>query len=274
MMNTKNIIDAHCHIYPEKIALKAVESVERFYPELPRDSHDGTARTLIESGAKAGIDRFLVHSVATNPLQVGSINRFISGCVAASEGRFIGFGTLHPLSPRLREDFEDLIGLELRGVKLHPDIQEFAADIPEAMLIYSWCEERNMPVLVHTGDYRYDYSNPDRIANILRTFPGLSFIGAHFAGWSVWDQSAKQLSDFPNLTVDTSSSLYFLGREKAKQLIDVWTPDRMMFGTDYPLWQQQPEIDFLMSLGLSEDDYDKIFRKTAERVIGFTPVQA
>ena len=31
MKNTYTIIDSHCHVYPEKIAARAVESTDHFY---------------------------------------------------------------------------------------------------------------------------------------------------------------------------------------------------------------------------------------------------
>ena len=47
------ILDAHCHIYPDKIAEKATQNVGRFYDI---DMHeDGKIATLLEDGKKAGI---------------------------------------------------------------------------------------------------------------------------------------------------------------------------------------------------------------------------
>ena len=263
-----DIIDSHCHIYPDGIALKAVEAVDRFYDGLPAEHHDGTVATLLASGRAAGISRFVVHSVATKPHQVSSINRFIAGAVAASEGAFIGMGTMHLDSDDLRRDFEELRALGLRGVKLHPDIQRFRLDDPRAMEIFAMCEDAGLPVCAHTGDYRYDFSNPPRVARVLRAFPRLKFIGAHFGGWSVWDEAARVLADFPNIVVDSSSTFYAVFPAKARELIRVWTPDRVMFGTDYPLWPQQRDVDFLMKLELDDADCRKIFRDNAAALFG------
>ena len=265
------IIDAHCHIYPDGIAPKAVQAVDRFYDGLPADHYDGTASTLLESGARAGISHFIVHSVATKPEQVHSINAFIARAMAESNGAFTGMGTMHLDSDDLRRDFEALRALGLKGVKLHPDIQRFNADDPRAMRIYGMCEDAGLPVCVHTGDYRYDYSNPPRVANILRAFPRLKFIGAHFAGWSVWDEAARTLADFPNLMVDTSSSFYAIGPEKARTLIRAYGSKRVMFGTDYPLWPQKPDIDCLLGLDLTDDEYEDIFWRSCARLFGIDP---
>ena len=262
------IFDAHCHIYPEALARKAVEGIDRFYGHLPFEPYDGTVGTLRRLGREAGISHFLVHSVATTPHQVSSINRFIASEVASSGGAFTGLGTLHPDSGTLEQDFVELAVLGLKGVKLHPDFQRFEADSPKAMRIYGLCAEAGLPVLVHTGDHRFDYSNPDRIAKILRAHPRLTFVGAHFGGWSVWDEAVRTLSCFDSIIVDTSSTFYELGRKKGLELVRRWGTDRLMFGSDYPMWNPQPEIDTLLAMELKEDEYQRIFWDNAEKTFG------
>ena len=51
------IIDCHTHIYPEKIAAKAVKSIGDFY-DIPMD-RDGTAETLLSQARQCGISRSL-----------------------------------------------------------------------------------------------------------------------------------------------------------------------------------------------------------------------
>ena len=149
------IFDSHCHIYPVKVAQKAIESVDHFYGGLPGCPHDGTAETLLACGKAEGISHFIVHSVATRPEQVLSINRFIAESVERAKGAFTGLGAIHPDADCLREDFEQLTALGLKGVKIHPDFQRFEADSPKAFRIYELCVEYDLPVLVHTGDYRF-----------------------------------------------------------------------------------------------------------------------
>ena len=63
--------------------------------------YDGTVETLLNCGKRYGIDRFVVHSAATSPEQVGNINTFIAAEVQKHPAELIGFGTLHPLSATL-----------------------------------------------------------------------------------------------------------------------------------------------------------------------------
>ena len=262
----QRIIDAHCHIYPDAIARKAVSAVDKFYDGLPEDHCDGTIASLLAVGSAAGIRHYIVHSVATKPEQVHSINAFIAGSAAASGGAFTGLGTLHPDSADQRGDFEALRALGLRGVKLHPDIQRFPVDDPRVMDIFALCEAAGLPVCVHTGDYRYDYSNPNRVVNVLRAFPKLKFIGAHLGGWSVWDAAARRLPDFPNMWVDTSSSFRWLTPERSLDILRAYGSKRVMFGTDYPMWTPRPDIDRLLSLNLTDDEREDIFWRTCARL--------
>ena len=257
------IIDAHCHIYPDKIAQKAADSTGAFY-DIPM-CLDGKTSTLLEHGSKAGIDHFIVQSVATTPKQVSSINRFIASSVAESNGKFTGLGTLHPDSENIEADVNEIIDLGLKGVKLHPDIQRFKIDDYRMLRIYELCEGR-LPLLVHTGDNRYDYSNPNRIKPILDIYKNLTFIGAHFGGWSIWEEATEKLKGYNNFYVDCSSSLYAISPETAKELITAYGSDRVLFGTDYPMWMPEEEIERFLNIDLTEEERQDILYNNAARL--------
>ena len=263
------IIDSHCHIYPERIAMRAVESVETFYEHLPRQPWNGTAEELVRSGRDAGISHFVVFSVATTPHQVSSINRFIAEEVSRSGGCMTGLGAMHLDSENQERDILEIEALGLKGVKLHPDIQKFEAHEPRAMEIYARCEGR-LPICIHAGDRRYGYSNPDRMEKIAKAFPRLQLICAHMGGWSVWEEAAERLSKYPNVLVDCSSSLYWLKPEVARAIIRKYGSRRVLFGTDYPFWPQKPEIEDLLKLGLKDDEYEDIFWRNAADVYQLT----
>ena len=262
-MKKYRIIDSHCHIYPDKIAEKASASTSDFYhmPSL----FDGKISTLLERGGAAGIEHFIVQSVATSPKQVSGINRFISEAVKNSDGRFTGLGTLHPGSTNLEEEVLEIISLGLKGVKLHPDIQRVAIDDDSMHKIYELCENR-LPILMHTGDHRFDFSNPNRMLPILEKYPRLTVVGAHFGGWSVWDDATRMLAGHENFYVDCSSSLYAMTPEKARELIFAYGTDRVLFGTDYPMWDIDAEMERFMKIDISEKEREDILYNNAHRL--------
>lgn len=264
-MKKYRIIDSHCHIYPDKIAQKASDATANFY-ELP-PSMDGTIRTLLEHGGAAGIDHFIVQSVATTPKQVSSINKFIAASVAESGGRFTGLGTLHPDSEDMEADVNEIIALGLKGVKIHPDIQKVQLDDPRMLCMYELCEGR-LPMLIHTGDKRYDNSNPNRLLPLLDKYPGLTVIGAHFGGWSIWEEAWRDYAGRENFYVDCSSSLYAISPEKAKELMHAYGTDRVLFGTDYPLWTPESEMERFMQVDLSDEEREDIFYNNTAKLFG------
>jgi predicted TIM-barrel fold metal-dependent hydrolase len=251
------IIDAHAHIFPEKIAEKAVAGIGSFYDL--NMAFDGKVSTLIKVGDKAGIDKFIVHSVATTEAQVESINNFIADSVEANPDRLIGFATIHPNYADIPTEIDRVVSLGLKGVKIHPDFQQFEIDCREAYKIYE-CIEGRLPMLVHTGDYRYEWSKPERMAKVLDDFPKLDVIGAHFGGWSVWEHAADILSE-KRIWIDTSSSLYALPPEKAAELIRKYGVDRVLFGTDYPMWDASHELELFSKIPLNDNERELILYK-------------
>lgn len=258
------IIDAHCHIYPDKIAEKASHSTSIFYDLDMR--YDGKVSTLLEFGKDAGIDKFIVESVATSPKQVSSINKFIADTVETYKDKMYGLGTLHPDSEDMEADIDELVSLGLKGVKLHPDIQQFKIDDYRCLKIYELCEKKGLPILMHTGDFRFDYSNPNRMLPVLEAYDRLTVVGAHFGGWSIWEEAAEKLSGMKNFYVDCSSSFYALDDETIIKLINMYGTDRVIFGTDFPMWNCKKEVERFYSLGLSEEDNEKILYKNALRI--------
>lgn len=258
------VIDTHCHIYPEKIAAKAVAGTDTFYNTVAACS--GTTQQLLEINEQIGIDHALVQSVATTPKQVQSINHFIADSVMNANGRLTGLGTLHPNSEDLRGDVEHLIALGLRGVKLHPDIQDFKVDDYRCLKIYELCEEFGLPILMHTGDKRYDNSNPNRLIPILKIYDKLTIIGAHFGGWSIWEEASKQLYDIPNLYVDCSSSMPWISDEMTVEIIRRYGADRVLFGTDYPMWSPVAELENFMNLPLTDDERRMILSENVKKI--------
>lgn len=260
------VFDAHVHIFPDKIAAKAAANIGKFY-DLPM-LYDGAVSTLIDLYKKAGVDKCLVQSVATTPLQVRSINDFISDSVKAHSDFLVGFCSLHPLMSKaeIEAEIDRAISLGLKGIKLHPDFQEFKIDDREAYKIYE-IAERRLPILFHTGDFRYQWSSPKGLANVLKDFPKLVAIGAHFGGWSQWEDGVKYLADLENVYVDTSSSLYTLTPNQAKNYIHAFTADRVMFGTDYPMWSIEDELRNMEKIDITDGEREKIMYGNACKLL-------
>ena len=259
------IINAHAHIYPEKIAAKATDTIGEFY-DIKMEMPAGTAERLLEDGRHAGVTGYVVHSVATTAHQVRSINDFIKReCDAHPE--FIGFITLHQdlSEEEVEREVEMAIANNMKGVKLHPDFQKFNIDDEVAEKFYRTVGSR-LPILFHVGDDRYDYSKPHRLARMAKKYPEVNFIAAHFGGYRCWDDSEIYLG-LDNVYFDTCSSLPFISAERAKELIDMHGADRFFFATDFPMWDTVTELERFNKIPLTDEEREMIFSKNIKKLL-------
>lgn len=257
------IIDFHAHIYPDKIAEKATNATGDFYGITP--ACIGTSEELLREGKGAGINEFVLLPVATKPEQARSINTFIRGEVNA-HAEFHGFGTLHPDCERKLEEADFILRSGLMGVKLHPDTQGFNTDDKRLFEVYDYLQGRGM-LIVHCGDKRFDFSHPRRLKNVMDNFPKLQVIAAHLGGWSQFDEAFALLKN-SGCFLDISSCTMFLPPERVAQYIRGYGADRILFGTDFPLWSPKAEVKAFKKLPLTSSEFEKIAYQNALKLIG------
>lgn len=256
------VADIHTHIFPDKIAQKATAAIEDFYKE--GESHIASLDVLKKHEQQAGIENFAASGSATYPEQVDHLNEFMAASAASTPG-LIPFGSLFPTMDNWEAALEKMIALGIRGVKIHPDFQKINIDEPKAVDMYRAIAKAGLPVLFHMGDYRYDYSAPERLTNLIRQVPDLVAIAAHFGGWKAWDRAYAQV--FPeNVFYDTSSSLMFLGKERALDFLDKMGAERFLFGSDFPMWSPKTELERFLNLGLDQALQERILFGNFERL--------
>lgn len=258
------IIDAHTHIYPDKIAEKAGDAIGSFY-NVPI-YHTGTAEKLLKSGEKIGVDKFLVCSAATSPKQVTSINDFIiSECALHEE--FFGFGSVHPDFENIDAELKRIKAAGLRGVKLHPDFQQFLIDDPKALPMWKAIRDNDMYALVHTGDARLPFSDPRRMAAVLEELPEIKVIAAHFGGYQVWERAYEAYKPETCL-FDISSSIMFMEKELIFKFFDKFGIENFFWGTDFPSQDHEIELNRFFELGLSEEQNRMLLGENFAKVMG------
>lgn len=259
----RNIIDIHAHIFPEKVAKKAVNNIGNHYTINMQGN--GIVSDLIHSANESGVKYVVIHSPATKAIQVRHVNSWIA---EHSVGNLIGFGTLHPDMENAEEEFERIISLGLKGIKIHPDFQGFNADDPKMDKIYSLIGDR-LPILIHAGDEKLDGSSPKRIANILDKFPKLTLIAAHLGGYKNWQESMKYLVG-RNLYMDTSSAIEYMDSAFSERIIKKHGINKIVFGTDYPAVYYKEALMFFDKIALSESEREDILYNNAARILGIS----
>lgn len=252
-MSKAKVIDVHTHVFPISIRDRAVNAIGDYYSLTMHGN--GSLQDLLHHGDKINVDKYVIHSIATKPNQVETINNFVADQQNKNDC-FIGFGTIHPKTQNVAETIDEIISLGLVGVKLHPEFQNFRIDDEHMLPIYAAIEGR-LPLLVHMGDENTTSSSPTRLANILEMFPSLTVIAPHLGGYSMWDEAIDKLIG-KNLYLDTSSALRFMDKEKAVDIIRSHGADKVLFGTDYPMWLHEEELSLFYELGLTDEENEQI----------------
>lgn len=257
------VFDIHVHIFPEKIALKAAESIGDFYDGVPMHG-DGTLQTALDMMDRAGVTAFAAHSVALTPHNVSRINEFILAARAQVGKRLVPFAAIHPGVEDVQALVDDAVAKGFRGFKIHPDMQRFAVDDPHVAPMMEAISGR-LPLLIHSGDYRYDFDGPQRLLNLHKNFPKLQMICAHFGGWGEWDRAVELLPGH-GLLIDCSSSLYQWSPERAAAAVRKFGAENVLFGTDYPMWDPAQELVRFQQMRLSDSECEAILWNNAARL--------
>ncbi len=260
-------IDIHTHIYPEKIARKAAESICNYYHL--KEGTIGTASLLLDRAKAAGIEKSVLLPVATKAVNVRSINDFIID-ETKKHNEFIGFGTVHAEQKNLLEEVEYMMQNNLHGIKMHPDHQKFAIDDERLFPLYDYLqslpESKKIPVIFHCGDRVSNLSHPERLKKVLHQFPFLSVIAAHLGGWSMYDEAVQVLKG-ECCWFDISSTMAFVEPDRLKEYINIYGAEKVLFGSDFPMWDPVKEVERFYELPLNESERELIAYKNAERLL-------
>jgi predicted TIM-barrel fold metal-dependent hydrolase len=90
---------------------------------------------------------------------------------------------------------------------------------------------------------------------------------AHFGGWSIYDYALEFLED-EKCYLDMSSSMRFLGPRRTRELVEAYGYDRILFGSDFPMWQPINELKTFRAVGFSQDALDRMCWYNTERFLG------
>jgi predicted TIM-barrel fold metal-dependent hydrolase len=259
------IIDAHAHVWPDRIAEIAL-SANRL-PDLHARG-DGTVSGLTADMAASGVSISCCLGIANEARHVDSVNRFVAGLT--SETRF-GFGTVHVDLP-VEENLASLRRHGVRAVKIHPLFQGFALDDPRLWEILEAFGD-DIAVITHVGEGGSPEANrlssPAMIRDIARQFPRLKLMACHFGGYKILDDAEEMLAG-ADVVLETSwpPSLATLRPGRVRDLIRRHGAERIVFGSDWPMTSPAEEIRAIDALGLSDDETKSVLGGTLARLLG------
>lgn len=259
------IIDAHAHVWPDKVAHAALGNNR--VPGL-RPRGDGTVGGLTKKMESAGVDMSCCLGIANEARHVDKVNAFVAGLTSPTR---YGVGTVH-VDLSVEDNMASLRRHGVRAVKLHPLFQNFALDDRRLWEILE-AFGNDIAVITHVGQggdaYTNSLSSPRMIGDIARQFPELRLMACHFGGYKILDDAEEMLSG-TDLVLETSwpPSLKTLQPDRVRRLIRNHGSERIVFGSDWPMTDPGEEIEAIQALGLTDDETQSVLGGTLARVLG------
>ncbi len=260
------IIDFHTHAFPDKIAMGAIETLAA-KAHIPAYTN-GTVSDTDKKMKEWNVDKRVMLSIATNPGQQRNVNNF---AIETNSDSVIAFGSVHPDAPDALVELERIKSAGLKGVKFHPEYQNFYIDDKKMFPLYDACRSLGLVMVFHAGmDLGFAGSlkaPPHRSKNVIKSFPGAKIVFAHMGGASMSDEVLDELAGMDCL-FDTAFSIYDLKKETAEKIISKHGAEKILFGSDCPWERSCDSLEYVDSLAISADKKELIYSKNAIRLLG------
>jgi hypothetical protein len=237
-------IDVHTHLEHEAGATETDKAADRYF-----------GKTAGARGAQAMADYYRSRKMAFVVFTVDErltgrphpTNDAILEFAAANADIALPFVSLDPTrGPAAAAEARRLVATgAVRGLKLHPPLQQFFPNDREAYPLYEVFAEAKLPVLFHTGHsgigtgmpggggIRLKYGNPMHIDDVAVDFPEMPVILAH-PSFPWQDEAISICLHKPQVYIDLSgwSPKYF--PPTLVQYANTLLRHKVLFGSDYP----------------------------------------
>lgn len=261
------LIDFHTHAFPEKIAARAVAGLSYGSGGMVPQT-DGTLNRLKTEMDRDGVDISVVLSIATNPKQQHNVNTF--AMEINRDDRIVAFGSIHPDAPDALEELERIKEAGLKGVKLHPEYQQFYVDDERMKPIYKKISQLGLITLFHAGqDIGFAppyHCLPEHLLGALKWLDA-PVVAAHWGGYCCGLDVLEKLC-CEQLWFDLSLGYGVIPKPQAQAIIDKHGPEKLLFGSDMPWHRPEWELRLFNTLDISQEDREKILFRNAMKLLG------
>jgi predicted TIM-barrel fold metal-dependent hydrolase len=139
------VIDFHTHVFPDELAERAVTglySKVNYYVD--RIYSDGSLNGLISNMDRWGVDISVVQPIAIRKAHTKTVNLWAQSICSE---RIISFGSIAADTDDYKRDIDFVVSLGLKGLKFHPEYQDFIVDDIKMLRIYDYAISKGLLLL-------------------------------------------------------------------------------------------------------------------------------
>ena len=252
-------IDSHTHLFApgQLLGREQIAEGDRTFREMyaDPDAKMVVARQLFEALDEAELDGAVVAGFAfSHEPDLIEQNQYIMEAARVSGGRIIPLATVNPALPGWERVAHHAIDLGARGFgELRPHSQRWDPLGPEAKRLCGLASDANLVLLWHCSEpVGHSYPgklggiSPAELITVASEFPGLPMIAAHLgAGASFYLQMPEVRAAIDSVYFDTAAASLLYDEKSVSRLVDLAGPERVLFGSDYPLLSPRRQIQRL-----------------------------
>lgn len=211
-------------------------------------------------------------------------NRYVADVLKQYPREFMGVCRVNPEDPAAPDQLAELVEQGFRGVRISPAADATGDWITGDRMPPLWqrTQALKVPMLVYTSIARIP-----QVGRLMEKYPGLDVVIDHMADCPV-DQPREldkllALARYPRVYVKISHTWsiskqpypWLDAQEHVKRLYDVYGPQRLMWGTDWPVHETKTVYRQTLSVVrddmkfLNEDDKSWILSKNIEKLWPF-----
>ncbi|CAA9249603.1 MAG: hypothetical protein AVDCRST_MAG77-2107 [uncultured Chloroflexi bacterium] len=280
------ILDAHAHVFSEVVLQRRAEFAERdtWFGLLnpPGTRRLATAARLVRSMDAAGVDAAVALSFGwTDQGICAEQNDYLLEAARRFPGRLLPFCTVQPRAGAAAvREVERAAKLGFRGVgELFPDGQGFALDNRATLApLLEACSALRMVVLVHASEplgRSYAGKGETTPARLLQlaalvrdVAPDLRVVCAHLGGGLPFYELMPDVRALAReFYYDTGAAAYLYEPACLAHVTRI-APDRLIFGSDFPVIGLQRMVSYVHSAGLAPDQLQAVLWTNAARLLG------
>ena len=227
---------------------------------------------------KAGVSLSVILNIGwTSHELCVETNSYIMESISRYPDKLVGFCAIQPRAGEAAlAEVERCIQGGIRGIgEMRPDIQGFdLGDESTVKPLVEMARKHRLILLTHASEpvgHQYqgkgDFT-PDLLYSFICKLPELRIVCAHWGGglpfYALMPEVSAALS---NVFFDTAASPFLYRSQIFNQVVDILGPDKVLFGSDYPLIPQSRLIAEIRSLNLPEEVKEMILGGNAQRLL-------
>jgi predicted TIM-barrel fold metal-dependent hydrolase len=277
------VIDFHTHVFSDAVATDRQYYVDAdpIFRDLYSDEKASIATVdqLIGAMDQSGIERSVVCGFgwSTHSLCVEG-NDAVIDAVGRYPDRLIGLGTVVP-GPDTNSLIAEIRRIKTAGLfglgELRPDGQGWLELQSETLSkISAEVRAQKFMLLFHTSEplgHSYagkERTTPERLAHFLQALKGIPTVLAHAGGgYPFYAYMPEVAEDLADVYVDTAALPFLYGPMVLDALVAAHGPDRILFGTDFPLVDHDRALRYIDDSGLNPDHKAKLIGGNAEALL-------